>query len=43
VPCLGDLTAFFEVTMLEAIDFDFSSYPKISGWVSEMRKIGGIR
>ena len=41
--CIGDLIAFYDVTMLEVLDYDFSPYPTIKKWLSEMRKIGGVQ
>jgi len=28
-PCIGDLIAFYDITMLEVLDFDFGPYQKI--------------
>ena len=41
-PCIADLAAFYEVTMLEALDFDYSPYPTLTRWIAEMRKIDGV-
>ena len=42
-PCIADLVAFFDITMLEVLDFDYSNYPKIIRWIGEMRKLEGVR
>lgn len=42
-PCIGDLIAFFDITMLEALEFDFSAYPKILKWIGEMKKIAEVQ
>jgi glutathione S-transferase len=42
-PSIGDLIAFYDITMLELLDFDYSPYPKIIAWVAEMRKIDGVQ
>lgn len=42
-PCIGDLIGFYDITMLEVLDYDFSSYPKIVRWITEMRKIDGVQ
>ena len=32
-PCIADLAAFYEVTMLELLDFDYSPYPTLLKWI----------
>lgn len=41
-PCIADLVAFYDITMLEVLDFDYNKYPKIINWIGEMRKIDGV-
>ena len=41
-PCIGDLSAFYDVTMLEVLEWDYSPYPLIAKWVTEMRKFEGV-
>ena len=38
-PCIGDLIAFYDITMLEVLDFDFKKYNTIVRWLGDMRKI----
>jgi len=33
LPCVADLTAFYDITMLEVLDFDYSPFPKIQKWI----------
>lgn len=42
-PCIGDLIAFYDITMLEVLDYDFSGFPLVQQWIAEMRKIDGVR
>ena len=37
--CIGDLVAFYDITMLEVLDIDLSGYSKITRWIGEMRAI----
>lgn len=38
-PCIGDLVAFYDITMLDIVDYDFKKNPLIVKWIAEMRKI----
>lgn len=40
--CIGDLIAFYDITMLELLDFDYSAYPEIVRWVALMRTIPAV-
>ena len=42
-PCIADLIAFYDITMLEVLDYDYSKNPKIVKWIGEMRKIKEVQ
>ena len=41
-PSIADLIAFFDVTMLECTDFDYSPFPVIQAWVKRMKAIPAV-
>ena len=42
-PTIADISCYCEIVSLKWINFDFSTYPKISKWLDEIGKIPEIK